>query len=255
MNVFQVFIANAISQAHLVRAHPQFLIGSIVQPMAFMMVVLNVRDVTDPAEVARYAIAVLLISYWGTTVWQGAAILQRERNNGTLKTILRGVKHPMVVITGKAFGATLSPAIVASATLAVILALHRVPVYIASGWWFAVGIVMVMVSGTMLGTLLCSVFLLTRHGNHISSALLYPVYLLSGLLIPVTFWPSYIGWLSSPVSLRWASDFLDGAVIGRVDPTPLLICLGLTIGYGLIGYTAFRSVLKHIMAKGTMDVG
>lgn len=253
--VVSLFVASALHQAQIARAHPLFLIGSLVQPIAFLLIVLNTRDVHEPQAVMQYAVAILLISYWGSTVWQGANILQRERRSGTLKVVIRGVHHPLVVLLGKAFGATTAPAILATVTIVAVVVANRLPVHVESPAWFAVGMVTVLVSGTALGTLLCSVFLLTRHGNHLSSALLYPVYLLSGLLIPVTFWPDAIGWVSAPVSLRWVNTFLSSTTSGSPDFAALAIAWGLTAVYGVLGYLAFANVLTHVKKKGTMDVG
>jgi ABC-2 type transport system permease protein len=206
-------------------------------------------------QVTAVATAVLLMAYWGSTVWQGANILRRERMQGTLAMFMRGVRDPLLVLTGMSLGASLGPALLTALTVAVMLVVLGAPAVVASPGWFGFGLVAAIASGTALGTVLSSVFLLTRFGLQLSSALLYPVFLLAGLLIPVDVYPVGIRWLSWFISLRWAQQFLVSTAHGDLDFGALGLVGLLTLAYAAAGVLAFRRIDHLVRGRGTLELG
>ena len=253
--IIDVLVISARHQMAVVRAHPLFLISGAVQPAVLLLIMFFARGRPAGEQVTTVATAVLLMSYWGVTVWQGGTILRRERNLGTLGASLRGVQDPMLVLTGKSLGASLAPVMLAAVTIAVGLGLLQAPLVVASPGWFIVGVLAAMVSGTALGILLCSLFLLTRFGPQLSSALLYPVFLLAGLLIPPGFFPAAISWLGWFVPLRWAQQFLVSAARGTPDFPALGVIGLLTVVYAVVGTIMFRRIEFLARARGTLELG
>lgn len=250
-----VFATSARHQVALVRAHPLFVVQGVLMPAVLLLVMFFARARPTGGDVTSVATAVLLMSYWGSTVWQGAVILVRERNAGTLAAFMRGVRDPMFVLTGRSFGASLAPALLTAATVAVVLVALGEWLVVADPGWFAVGLVAALVSGTALGTILSSLFLLTRYGAQLASALLYPVFLLAGLLIPVDFFPAAVRWLGWFVSLRWAQEFLVSAAAGTPDFAALGLVGVLTLAYAVAGVIAFRRIDTLARKRGTLELG
>jgi ABC-2 type transport system permease protein len=226
------------------------IVGAI-QPVVFLLITLGPQG--TPAAATRTATGVLLTAFWGATVWGGAAILRRERAEGTLGALLTGVRDARLVLVGKAFGASLgSTACIVTAIALVLVALDR-PIAVAHPAWFACGLVAVLVSGTALGTLLSCVFLLTRHGPQLSSALMYPVFLLAGLLIPVDLIPAWLRPVSWLVSLHWAQRFLVSAASGPPDFGALAAVAALTMGYLVAGVLLFGRISQLVRVRGTFE--
>ncbi len=253
--VTDILVASARHQIAIVRSHPLFLIGGIVQPLVFLLVVFHARGRPSGEEVMGVATAVLLMAYWGSTVWQGAGILRRERGVGTLGALMRGVRAPMLVLAGKSLGASLAPALLTGATVVAALVVLRAPLAVPQPGWFVVGLLAAILSGTALGTVLCSLFLLTRYGPQLSSALMYPVFLLGGLLIPTELFPPWIAWLGSLVSLKWAQQFLVSLGTGAPDHAALGMVGALTIAYAVAGSAAFRHIDSLVRGRGTLELG
>ena len=86
---------------------------------------------------------------------------------------------------------------------------------------FLVRSVIFLVSAA-IGLLVGSVFVLTRHGPQVSSALMYPVFLLGGMLLPPETLPTPLEWVSYGISTRWLTQFIAGAAAGSVDAPALL---------------------------------
>lgn len=247
--------ASARYQMRMVRAHPLFLIGGVLQPAVLLIIMFLAYGRPTGERAAAIASAVMLMAYWGSTVWQGANALRRERFYGTLVGVMRGVRDPFLVVLGMSLGASLAPALLTAVTVLVMLVLLGASVVVAAPAWFAVGIAAAVLSGTALGTVLSSLFLLTRHGNQLSSALLYPVFLLAGLLIPVEFFPVAVRWVSWFISLRWAQQFLVSAAHGHPDFAALGLVVALTLAYAVAGMVAFRRIDHLVRRRGTLELG
>jgi len=112
-----------------------------------------------------------------------------------------------------------------------------------------------LLSGTVLGTLLACVFIRTQYGTQLSGALIYPIYLVGGMLIPPDVLPEPVERLSALVSLRWASAFITHAVGGSVRLGELAVLCGLTIGYAVAAGWLFNRVVHNARSEGRLVLG
>jgi ABC-2 type transport system permease protein len=119
--------------------------------------------------------------------------------------------------------------------------------------WMAVGLVVVIVSATTLGALLSCLFLLTRNGLTWSGALMYPVFVLGGLMIPQDFLPVGLRWVPQLLSLRWINEFIAGAAVRDLSMTPLVVALLLTVVYGVVAGRTYRWSIDRARLGGSLD--
>lgn len=252
----EVVLASARQQLRVFLSAWRFtVVLGVVQPAVLLLVTLGGRsDLDDPVVTARTAAAVVLTGVWSTTVWAGAGILRRERVEGTLATALISVRDVRLVIVGKSLGSSVASATLVLLTVSTVLPLMGRSVKVEHPWWLAAGMLAALLSAIALGSALSCLFVLTRHAIHISSALMYPVFLLGGLLLPLSSVPAALRWLSWPISLRWANDVLRAAVSGTPDPWSLGLVLLLTVGYAVGGALAFNRVDRLVRQKGTLDL-
>jgi ABC-2 type transport system permease protein len=236
------------------RTSPLAYLLGVVQPLVFLLVTLTPQTDPPAAEGTRAAFGVLLTAFWGSTVWSAAGILRRERMQGTLARTLTSVRDPRLVVLGKSFGSSLVAIALVTATVAGTLALLRQPVQLDGGGWLLLGLALVVLSGTGVGLLLGSLFVLSRHGPQLSSALMYPVYLLGGMLVPPDLVPGWLGWLSWGISLRWLQQYLVAAAGGRLDLPALLAAGALTAGYAVAGAWLFRRVTDLARRQATVEL-
>jgi ABC-2 type transport system permease protein len=106
-----------------------------------------------------------------------------------------------------------------------------------------------------MGYLLSPVFVLTRHATHVTAALTYPVFILSGLMIPSNLLPVPMTWLSRPISLFWANRFFTTLAQGSPDAMALVAVAALTAGYFWIGSALLDRLIDRARRAGTIDVG
>jgi ABC-2 type transport system permease protein len=255
--------ASARMQSRDLRGNKMVWIPTVVQPAALLIVTFATFASARPRaglragglmDTASIVVGVLLMALWGATIWTAGNILRRELLQGTLAVNFTGVRPPQLLLLGKCLGAASRVTAVIVVTTMVISAVLRAPLPLRNPFWLVLGLLVAVVSATALGMLMSCLFVLSRHGHHLSSMMMYPVYLLGGLLIPVATLPAWLRWMSSLVSLRWAGTFLADAARGTVNLAALSTTLALTAAYFLAAVAAFARVTDRARRRGTLDL-
>lgn len=251
----RIVAESARMQILVVRGHPMVPLSTIVQPTVFLVIFLAGRSAQAPAQRADTVIAVLLSCLWGASLWAAGGTLRREVHDGTLARNLTGVSDPRLVVGGKCLGSTLLVLGLLLAVSAAALTVTGTSFRPGGVPWLLLGFVLLAASGTAMGFALCSVFVLTRHAVQVTAALMYPVLILGGLLIPAPLLPGPLAWLSHLISLYWAGQLLDSAAAGAFNPLAALWLALLTATYFWAGSRLFGRVIDRARRKGTIDLG
>lgn len=203
------------------RHNPLLFIYSAVVPVVFLIITLSPSPRTTE-RVVPVVWGAVLTALWGSTVWMAGGVLRRERTYGTLGRVVTGAYTPFLILSAKSAGATLYASAVIAASSAATTALFRVPIRFGNPFTVALAIGILFASASALGTLLSCLFLVTRHGLQWSSALLYPVFLLGGLLIPPGQLVRWLRWVPDVLSLHWVDQILVHTAEGYGLDVPAL---------------------------------
>jgi ABC-2 type transport system permease protein len=226
----------------------------VVQPAVLLLITLSAPAHVTTGYATRVALGVMTISFWSFTVWSSAGILQQDRADGTLSACMVGVRDMRLVLVGKTLGTSLVSGLLILTTIIAILLAFGQAVSFAQPGWLVLGLVILLLSGLTLGVGISAVFVLTRFGPQISSALMYPIFLLGGLLTPLSALPAGVRWLSWLVSLRWSIDFMTSAADGPPNFFALAMTLVLTAAYGIGAAFTFDRFTAAVRAEGTIDL-
>jgi ABC-2 type transport system permease protein len=251
----RIVAESARLQILVLRVNPMVPLQTIAQPAVFLTVFLTEEGTVQPLRRTATVVAVLLSCLWGSTLWAAGGTLRHEVANGTLARNLTSTTDPRLVVGGKCLGST-------AMVLGILLGVSAVTVLVtgisfrpSGAPLFVLGLVLVAASAAAMGFMLCSVFVLTRHALQVTAALMYPVYILSGLLIPTTFMPGPLAWVSRLISLYWADQFLDNAARGVFALRSMAFLILLTIVYFWAGCVLFSRVVHLAREKGTIALG
>ena len=101
-----------------------------------------------------------------------------------------------------------------------------------------------------LGMLIATLFVLYRHANALGNLLEYPIWLVAGLLVPLTRLPDWIrpiSWLLAPT---WGMEAIRGSALGDAPPWLAIgMCLVLAGAY----YVLARVILVYVLDKARRD--
>jgi ABC-2 type transport system permease protein len=249
----EVVLAAMRVQALEMRGSPFVTILGIVQPAIYLAIVMSAPGRLPLRTSTQLVIGVGLTALWSATVWSAGGILRGDKIRGTLARTVSGIPSPSVVFLGKCLGATLRIAVIIAASTVAAVLLLGVPVTARQLGWLGIGFFVTLLSGTALGMLLSCLFLVARYAEAWSALLMYPVSIVSGLMIPPALIPVQVRWVSAFVSLRWAAGFLTTTAFGVPSWSALACLVGLTIGYFAVAVAAFRWIVRRAMREGTLE--
>lgn len=248
-----MFFTALRTEQRALRHNPLLFINSAVVPVVFLLITVGMAPPT-PERVMPVLWGVVLTALWGSTVWMAGGVLRRERTSGTLGRVVTGAYAPFLVLLGKSVGATLyasATIAISSATTVVILG---VPTQLGQPGTVALAILVLLASASALGTLLACLFLVTRHGLEWSSALIFPVFLLGGLLIPADHLAPWLRWVPDMLSLHWAHQMLVHTADGNgLDLRALLAAAALAALYFVLAWLALRWAVTQARKVASLD--
>ncbi len=195
-----------------------------------------------------------LMGIWSATLFGSGGAIQWQRWQGTLE-LLVGAPPPFVAV--------LLPLTVATSTIGIYSVLATLawgrlffgmPLDFAHPLQLAVALPATVLSLGMLGLLLASTFVLYRNANAFSNLLEYPVWLATGLLVPLTLLPGWvapIGWILSPT---WGMRAIRQAAFGGNAWPEIALCVGLGLAYVALGALALQNFERLARSRATLSL-
>jgi ABC-2 type transport system permease protein len=230
-----------------------FILINAIQPVIFATIAFFMFKAGQRAESLLYvALGAGLMGIWSSTLFGSGGMIQWERYQGTLE-ILMAAPVPFVLVLVPAALATSSLGIYSiTATLLWGKLFFDIPLGLAHPLLFVIAIPVTIVALGFMGLLLASTFVLYRHANALSNLLEYPVWLVTGLLVPVAFLPAWaepIGWVLAPT---WGMKAIRSAALGG-NPVPSILLTLLLAGiYLLLGSIFIRYFDRLARERATL---
>jgi ABC-2 type transport system permease protein len=218
-----------------------FILISFLQPLIFATIAFYVFRAGQREGTLLYAaIGAGLMGIWSSTLFGSGGAIQWQRWLGTLESL---------IVSPSPFILVLAPLTVATSTIGLysLVAtltwgrlLFGIPINFAHPWLFALAVPATVVSLGFLGLVLASTFILYRNANALSNLLEYPVWLITGLLVPLSLLPGWVRPISWVLAPTWGVRAIRDAALGG-DPLPAIgMCGALAIVYLVIGSVALR---------------
>jgi ABC-2 type transport system permease protein len=187
----------------------------LLQPVIFTVISVGTYVYGKKPDFGLFAIiGTGLISIWNGNLFTSGEIIRNERRTGTLSLVMATPTPLFTILLGKSFANAIVSVLAMGITfLTGILAFH-LPLGIRDPLAFLVGLILVIVSITCLGLIFGSLFILTRNAGEFVSVANFPVYILSGLSIPLTILPLWTRPLSNLLAPTWGNVLLNHAAAG-----------------------------------------
>jgi ABC-2 type transport system permease protein len=175
-----------------------------------------------------------VMTMWATVGIGASGAIQWQRRLGTLE-LLMAAPTPFIVL--------LAPLTISFATLGIysLVAtllwgrfLFGMEIDLVHPVLFVLSLPAAIVAIGMLGLLVASVFVLYRSAVHLGNSLEYPIWLVTGLLIPLTLLPGWvtpISWLLAPT---WGMRALRESAIGGEPLQAIGMCLAISVAYSAL---------------------
>lgn len=239
---------------HLLRS-PFDLVAILIWPVIFASIayfLIGTDGSTRVLFVASLGAAMMML--WSQVIVGSGFSLDQQRNQGTLE-LLVAAPVPLVIV--------IAPVMIASAAfgiygLLVTLAWGRfafgIPVAIDHPVAFVVAAGAAIVSIGLLGLIAASLFVLSRAASYFAVALQYPVYLASGLMLPLALLPAWIAPLSWVLAPTWGYRALTHASGGGGAWRDIGMCLLLSVAYLVVALPCLAWFERVARDHGTLKL-
>jgi len=219
---------------------------STLQPVIFAAIAFYMFRSGRSGESLLYAsLGAGLMGIWSTTLFGCGGAIGYQRFQGLLEPMIVS-PTPLVLVLLPITLATASTGIYAMlATLLVGAVVFGVPLHFASFGLFLVAVVVTVVSLGLLGLLMASTFVLYRNANALSNLLEYPVWLVTGLLVPLSLLPGWSHPLAYVLAPTWGVQAVRAAALGGNAAGPIVACVALGAIY-LVGSAVALGHLERL---------
>lgn len=201
---------------------------------------------------ASFGAAVMGI--WSATGTAAGSAMQRERWHGTLELLVTAPVHFATVLLPVTIALSAIGLYSMAATLLLSRFVFGVDLPFEQPLLFAVALVATVVSIGALGFLLAVSFVRYRTAWALGNMLEYPVWLISGFLVPLALLPGWvrpISWLLAPT---WGVDAIREAATGGTPGPEILAALALGALYVTVGVAVLERVLGSARRAGTLSL-
>ncbi|SHK19310.1 ABC transporter permease [Paramaledivibacter caminithermalis] len=231
----------------------------IIQPILFLIMTLFIMDI----EIREtYTMAAILgagmMGTWSSILFSSGGDIDRERRWGTLEMIV-GCPTPLwYIIGGKSLANGFAGIISMTLSFLTALIFFDGRLSITNLFWFIIVLLLNIISLSSLGMIICTLFTISRAARGLMNLMENPIFLLCGIMFPITILPLWTRPFSYVLSLTWGIEGLRMAVMGIVDYQRflfhILMIVLLTIVYLLISAKLFLIVEKKAKKEATLGV-
>jgi ABC-2 type transport system permease protein len=209
-----------------------FVLVSMLEPLIFATIAFYLWRAGQREETLLYvALGAGLMGMWSATLFGSGGLIQWQRRQQTLELLVAA--PPRFLVSALPFTlATASLGLYSvGATLLWGRLLFGVPLQFEHPVLFLVALPATVLGLGVLGLVFASTFVFYRHAHAFSNILEYPVWLASGLLVPVSLLPSFVEPLSWVLAPTWGVRALRDAAFGGDALPEIAACLGLAAVY------------------------
>lgn len=209
-------------------------------------------------DLVGYAlVAAVLMGMGQMSFFVGSEILANERREQILENLIVAPSGYFVPLLSRVTALT----VLGSAGFAIAWVVARivfgVSVRVHHPWVLLMALLATVFAAAATAVGLCALFCFGRTTRTYQNAISGPLYLLSGVLVPVDYLPEVVQPLSRVIFLYWSAGLLRDSL----QPAPIIdlplrfggVVLPGLVG-GLIGFELVRRLLEHLRREGTIGL-
>nr|AGZ94020.1 ABC-2 type transporter [Streptomyces sp. MMG1612] len=253
----RLFAAAAHQQVLLLRRSPGDLMSLAVTPL-YALIFLAITEHAGRSGLTAYAVvAPPVMALWSMALFVSGGIVDSERSGGTLEALLATPASLTAVISARIGAVTLISLVGVPESWLVARLLFDVRLPVPHPALLTVVLLCTGLATAGTATAVSVLFVLARAARAYQNSLTYPLYILGGVIVPVSLLPDWLHPLTRLVFLSWSSallrDCLEQAPVPGVLPR-----LGAVLGLGAAAYLAgslgLRRALDRLRATGAVGL-
>ncbi|GAA0474910.1 hypothetical protein Ade02nite_40850 [Paractinoplanes deccanensis] len=227
-------------------------IALVVPVVQATLAVYLFRSGGEQHRLLEAAVGAGVMGVWSSVLFGSGGAIQNQRWQGTLEMIMLAPRRPALVILPITIATGVTGTYALLATLVWGRVLYGIRLDFAHPVAFVVAAVVCVIGLGMFGLLLASTFVLMRNANALANTLEYPVWLISGMLVPITVLPAWTTPIAAILPTTWGARALREATSGGPVWPSILLCLGISLVCLVIGALTLTHVERRARAAATL---
>jgi ABC-2 type transport system permease protein len=232
-----------------------FVFTSIIEPLIFATLTYYLFHAGSRPETVIYsALGAGMMGIWTSTLFASGGAISWQRWQGTLELLVAAPPPFLLVV----FPLTLGSATIGLYSLTATLAWERLvfglpfdPVHV---FQFVLAVPTLILGLGALGLVIATSFVLYRNANALSNMLEFPVWLVTGALVPLSLLPGWIRPLSWILAPTWGFRAVRAAALGG-DPWPGIgRCVVLGLVYAVVASFFVRYFEVRARVRATLSL-
>jgi ABC-2 type transport system permease protein len=207
---------------------------------------------SDPNVLLTASLGASVMAIWSSVAFSAGGAIELQRRLGTLE---------LLVAAPAPFGAVLAPITLATSAIGVYALaatllwgrlLFGISLHFEHPLLFAVSLPVAIVAIGMLGLILAATLVLYRAALFLGASFEYPVWLVTGLLVPLSVLPGWvepISWLLAPT---WGMRAIRESAVGGSPLAAIAMCLALSACYAVIAIVCLRAFERLARNRATL---
>jgi ABC-2 type transport system permease protein len=232
-----------------------FLLISVLQPMIFASIAFFMwRAGAREGTLLYVALGAGLMGMWSSTLFGSGGAIQWQRWQGTLEILVAAPPRFLLTILPLTMATASIGLYAIVATLGWGRLLFGVPLEFEHPLLFALALPATVLGLGLLGLVMASTFVLYRHATAFSNLLEYPIWLVTGLLVPVSMLPGFVEPLSWVLAPTWGVQAVRESALGG-EPLPAIgMCLLLSAVYLVLGAITMGNFERLARQRATLSL-
>lgn len=242
-------------QLRIVAADRGYLNEVLANPF-FAVIFLGIVRASGRRDLTAYAIvAPVLITLWGMALEISGDIVDSDRGAGILEAVVATPVGFPTVVSGRVLAVTVlslvgvvETLLVAKVGFGVDVEVHHPGALVAT-----LGMTVLAAAGTAI--VMAGLFVLARTAKTFQNTMNYPVYLLAGVIVPLSYLPDWLRPLGRLLFLSWSADLLRASLAPEpVDDLLARLAVILILGAAglVLGWAMLQVVLRRVRGLGTL---
>ncbi|AOT70571.1 ABC transporter permease [Geosporobacter ferrireducens] len=229
-----------------------------IQPLLYLFMIWMILKGSDrKIYTVDTIIGAGMMGTWSSILFSSGADIERERQWGTLEMLVGSPTSLSTIIMGKALTNSFSGIFSMILAYLTILSFNQ-QVIIKHPLLFCLTLIITLISVSAIGMIVCTLFTLSRAARGLINIMETPIFLLSGIMFPITILPFWSRPASYILSLTWGIEALkktSGGINNWADyKMDLAILIVLTIFYIILSLWLFKIVENKAKKSATLGV-
>ena len=196
---------------------------------------------SDPAVLLTASLGATVMAIWSSVAFSAGGAIEIQRRLGTLE---------LLVAAPVPFAAVLAPITIAASAIGVYALGIRL--HFEHPALFALSLPVAIAAIGMLGLVLASTLVYYRAALFLGASFDYPVWLITGLLVPLSVLPGWVAPISWLLAPTWGMRAIRESTVGGSPLGSIAMCIALSACYAAIALVCLRGFERLARERATL---